>query len=45
MFDLTSMENATEGCDCPKLVGDPLRLVLNLIFPLEHVSELIVLGD
>ena len=42
--DLTSEQDATENCHYPELVGEPLRLELNFIFPLGHVSELIVLG-
>ena len=45
VFDLTSMQDATENCHYPELVGEPLRLELNLTFPLEHVTELIVLGE
>ena len=45
VFDLTSMQDATENCHYPELVGEPLRLELNFTFPLEHVTELIVLGD
>ena len=45
VFDLTSMQDATEKCHYPQLVGEPLRLELNFTFPLEHVSELIVLGE
>ena len=45
MFDLTSMQDATENCHYPELVGEPLRLELNFTFPLEHVTELIVLGE
>ena len=44
VFDLTSMQDATENCHYPELVGEPLRLELNFTFPLEHVTELIVLG-
>ena len=44
VFDLTSMHDATESCLCPELVGEPLRLELNFTFPLEHVTELSVLG-
>ena len=44
VFDLTSMQDATEHCHYPELVGEPLRLELNFTFPLEHVTELIVLG-
>ena len=45
VFDLTSMQDATENCHYPELVGEPLRLELNFTFPLEHVTELILLGD
>ena len=45
VFDLTSMHDATENCHYPELVGEPLRLELNFTFPLEHVTELIVLGE
>ena len=43
VFDLTSMQDATENCHYPELVGEPLRLELNFTFPREHVTELIVL--
>ena len=45
VFDLTSMQDATENCHYPELVGEPWRLELNFTFPLEHVTELIVLGE
>ena len=45
LFDLTSRQDATENCHYPELVGEPLRLELNFTFPLEHVTELIVLGE
>ena len=45
VFDLTSMQDATENCHYAELVGEPLRLELNFTFPLEHVTELIVLGE
>ena len=45
VFDLTSMQDATESCHYPELVGESLRLKLNFTFPLEHVTELIVLGE
>ena len=38
VFDLTSMQNATENCHYPELVGEPLKLELNFTFPLEHVT-------
>ena len=44
VFHLTSMQDSTENCHYPELVGEPLRLELNFTFPLEHVTELIVLG-
>ena len=43
-FYLTSMQEATENCHYPELLGKPLRLELNFTFPLENVTELIVLG-
>ena len=45
MFDLTSMQDATENCHYPELVAEPLRPELNFTFSLEHVIELIVLGE
>ena len=45
VFDLTSMQDATENCHYPELVGEPLRLEVNFTSPLEHVTELIVLGE
>ena len=45
VFDLTSMQDATENCHYPELVGEPLRLELNFSNPLENVTELIVLGE
>ena len=45
MFDLTSTQHATENCHYPELVGEPLRLEPKFTFPLEHVTELIVLGE
>ena len=39
------MQDATESCHYPELVGEPLRLELNFTFSLEHVTELIVLGE
>ena len=44
VFDLTSMQDATENCHYPELVGEPLRLELNFTHPLENVTELIVSG-
>ena len=45
VFDLTSMQAATENCHYPELVGEPLRLELNITQPLENLTELIVLGE
>ena len=47
VFDLTSMQDTTENCHYPELVGDgePLRLELNFTNPLENVTELLVLGE
>ena len=44
-FHLTSMQDATESCNYPELVGEPLRLEPNFTYSLEHVTELILLGD
>ena len=45
MFDLTTMQDATENCHYHEKVGEPLRLELNFTFSLKHVTELIVLGE
>ena len=45
VFDLTSMQDATENCHYHELVVEPLRLELNFINPLENVTELNVLGE
>ena len=45
LFDLTSMQDATENCHYPELVGEPLRLELNFTQPLGNVTELIVMGE
>ena len=45
VFDLTSMQDATENCHYPELVGEKLRLELNFSNLLENVTELIVLGE
>ena len=45
VFVLTWMQDSTENCHYPQLVGEPLRLELSFTFPLEHVTELIVLGE
>ena len=45
VFDLTSIQDATENCHYTELFGEPLRLELNSTNPLENVTELIVLGE
>ena len=45
VFHLNSMQDATEVWRYPELVGEPLRLELYFTFPLEHVTELNVLGE
>ena len=45
VFDLTSMQNATEHCHYPEMIGEPLRLELYYGSPLENVTEVIVLGE
>ena len=39
------MQDTTESFHYPELGGEPLRLELYLIFPLEHVAEVIVVED
>ena len=39
------MQDATENCYYKNLVGGPLRLELNFTFPLERITELILLGN
>ena len=39
------MQNAFENSYYAELVGEPLRLELNFTFPLEHLTQLIVLGE
>ena len=45
VFHLNSMQDATENCLYPELVGEPLRLELNFTFLLKHVTQLLVLGN
>ena len=45
VFDLTSMQDATEHCHYPELIGEPLRLELYFNSPLENVTEVILLGE
>ncbi len=44
VFDLTSMQDATENCHYPDLFGEPLRLELYFNSPVENGTEVIVLG-
>ena len=39
VFDLTSMQDATEHCHYPELIGEPLRLELYFSSFLENVTE------
>ena len=45
VFDFTLIQDATENCHQPELVGEPLRLEPTFTLPLENVTELIVLGE
>ena len=45
VFELTSMHDASEKRRYSKLVREPLRVESNSTFVLEHVFELIVLGE
>ena len=45
VFDLTSMQDAAENGHYLELIGERLRRQLNFTFPLEHVTELIALGQ
>ena len=45
VFDLTSMQDATEHCHYPELLGEPLRLELYFSSLLENVTEILVLGE
>ena len=45
VLDLTSMQDTTEHCQYPELIGEPLRLELYFSSPLENVAEVIVLGE
>ena len=44
VFDLTSMQDATERCHYPELIAESLRLELYFNSPLEKVTEVVVLG-
>ena len=45
VFHFILMQDATENCHYQELVGEPLRLELNITFPLEQVTELIILAE
>ena len=45
VFDLTSMQDATEHCHYPEIIGEPLRLELYFTSALENVSEVFVLRE
>ena len=45
VFELNSMQDATENCYYIELIKEPLRLEVNVTFPPEHVSEFIVLWE
>ena len=45
VFDLTSMQDATEHCHYSELIGEPLILELYFSSPLENVKEVTVLGE
>ena len=45
VFDLTSMQDATEHCHYPELTGETLRLEPCFSSPLENDTEFIVLGE
>ena len=45
LFEFTSMQDAAEKFHYPERVGKPLKVELNFIFPLEHVTELFVSGE
>ena len=45
VFDLISMQTATDFCHYPELNAEPLSLELNFIFPLKSVTALNILGE
>ena len=45
VFASNSMQDATENCHYPKPVEELQRLELDFTFPIEHVTELIVMGE
>ena len=45
VFDLTSLQDAAEQLHYPELSGESLRLEMFFQFPLEQLTEMIVLGE
>ena len=45
VFDLTSLQDAAEQLHYPEFSGESLRLKMFFQFPLEQVTEVIVLGE
>ena len=45
VFDLPSVQDTTENWFYLELVGEPLRLELNFTFPLENVTDFIILCE
>ena len=45
VYDLISIQDANVRCRYAELVGDQLRLELISTFPLEHVTEFILLEE
>ena len=45
VFDLTSVQDTTEMCHYPELIGEPPRLEVIFTHPLENITELTVLGE
>ena len=45
VFDLTSMQYATNHCNHPEIIGEPLRLEVYFSSPLENDTEVTVLGE
>ena len=45
VFDLTSIQDATEHCHYPEVIGEPLRLELYFSSPLENVTQVNVLRE
>ena len=45
VFDLTSMQDASELCHYPELIGETLRLEIYFSSPIEKVTNFFVLGE